>query len=390
MFDGYPDVASEKSIKSAERLRRTTKRNAPDVEFSETMPVNMSKEQFLSNENNKQRLISLLTKRLTDEHFKVKQATEDADSLIVASAVDVARHSECAVIVGEDTDLLVVLTALSNPDSSNIYLLKPGKGKQSDVVYSPQNYKFSTKSKDNILFLHAFSGCDSTSSFFGQGKLKLLKALEENKNLQDLAQIFKKPDATADEIDVAGQKCIAAIYSKNEAIPLSVLRYEMFANSLSKKSFNLASLPPTEAAARQHSFRTYLQVQAWLNNHLDPLKWGWKNAKYGLMPVRTTMEAAPEELLKTICCTCSKGCLGSCSCRKNGMKCTNICKLCKGHSCSNAHTDDLIIGTDHCDSEYDVLVEEGNADFDDKFTMEANNEIEVVLTGPSPCKRVKK
>ena len=81
---------------------------------------------------------------------------------------------------------------------------------------------------------------------------------------------------------------------------LNVLRYEMFEKSLSKKTFNLASLPPTEAAARQHSLRTYLQVQAWMNNPLDPFQWGWKTSKHGLVPIPTTQQAAPEELLKTI------------------------------------------------------------------------------------------
>ena len=67
--------------------------------------------------------------------------------------------------------------------------------------------------------------------------------------MQKAAEVFSKSNATADEAYEAGQKCIVALYSENDAKPLNVLRYEMFEKFLTKTSFNLASLPPTEAAA---------------------------------------------------------------------------------------------------------------------------------------------
>ncbi|GBM37029.1 hypothetical protein AVEN_31870-1 [Araneus ventricosus] len=46
------------------------------------------------------------------------------------------------------------------------------------------------------------------------------------------------------------------------------------AKSAYKSKFNIASLPPTEAAARQHSFRTYHQVQKWYGNEQNAEQWG--------------------------------------------------------------------------------------------------------------------
>ena len=46
--------------------------------------------------------------------------------------------------------------------------------------------------KENILFLHAISGCDTTSSFFRQGKLKFVKLLEKDERLQEIVKVFKK------------------------------------------------------------------------------------------------------------------------------------------------------------------------------------------------------
>lgn len=153
-----------------------------------------------------------------------------------------------------------------------------------------------------------------------------------------------------------------------------MLRYEIFALFLTKSTFNLASLPPTEEAARQHSLRTYLQVQAWKSNPLDPLQWGWKISKPGLQPIPTTKEAAPEELLKTICCACSKGYHGGRTCRKNGMKCTTICKFCKGHSCTNSQ--DPFFDSGECDIDFDDIMEEQRGDLYDDLYVEEMEELE--------------
>ncbi|KAF2886942.1 hypothetical protein ILUMI_19231 [Ignelater luminosus] len=147
------DVGSERSTKSAERLRRATKKATSNVTFNETMSVTMAKKLFRSNKQNRQRLISLLIPLLEAKHFNVKQALS--------------------------TDLLVILPA-SAPLSPKIYMLKPGKSRLDNVVYSHLNFKFFQVSNDNILFLHAFSGCDTTSSFIGKRKLKLLKATLKN------------------------------------------------------------------------------------------------------------------------------------------------------------------------------------------------------------------
>ncbi|GBM99054.1 hypothetical protein AVEN_161259-1 [Araneus ventricosus] len=58
---------------------------------------------------------------------------------------------------------------------------------------------------------------------------------------------------------------------------------------------------PTLAAAEQHSCRAY-QVQQWLNEQKDPLKWGWKTIGGHLRPITTTHPAAPKDLLSLIVC----------------------------------------------------------------------------------------
>lgn len=63
MLDGYPDNVSNKSIKCAERHRRTKQHTVSEVIFEESMNSTVPHELFLLSDSNKQRLITMLTKK---------------------------------------------------------------------------------------------------------------------------------------------------------------------------------------------------------------------------------------------------------------------------------------------------------------------------------------
>ncbi|GBM68072.1 hypothetical protein AVEN_66741-2-1, partial [Araneus ventricosus] len=111
----------------------------------------------------------------------------------------------------------------------------------------------------------------------------------------------------------AGTRFLLELYGfsdvkSKKSMSLIDYRYTCFTKSSYKCKFNIAALPPTEAAGRQHLFRTYHQVQQWYGNEEDSEQWGWKRNKNGLIPVRTLEPPAPETLLKLISCKCKKGC----------------------------------------------------------------------------------
>ncbi|GBN79778.1 hypothetical protein AVEN_100264-1 [Araneus ventricosus] len=81
------------------------------------------------------------------------------------------------VVIGQNVDLLVLLTALT-PDSMDILMLKEGKGRIKDRFYSSKDLRNSNlviECKNSIHFLHAISGCDTTSGFYGKGKLQAVQ-----------------------------------------------------------------------------------------------------------------------------------------------------------------------------------------------------------------------
>ncbi|GBM07473.1 hypothetical protein AVEN_208228-1 [Araneus ventricosus] len=120
VFDGYPSDVTGKITKSAERIRRTNLHSSHEIIFNEATCSETSQGQFLVNERNKVRFIDLLKKFLQKTNVTVKQAVEDADVLIVETSVSVRSQYDNIFVVGEDIDLLVLLTGL-DPMKENSY-----------------------------------------------------------------------------------------------------------------------------------------------------------------------------------------------------------------------------------------------------------------------------
>lgn len=77
---------------------------------------------------------------------------------------------------------------------------------------------------------------------------------------------------------------------------------------LLRDNYNLAALPSTKPAAKQHFLRVFLQIQQWAGSSLDSPKWGWVTNKNGLVSITTDQEPASQSLLSTLSSNCTKGC----------------------------------------------------------------------------------
>lgn len=51
--------------------------------------------------------------------------------------MDLTQQANSVVIVGEDVDLLVIMTGRCRGVHSNVYFLKPGRGTVSPLIFSP-------------------------------------------------------------------------------------------------------------------------------------------------------------------------------------------------------------------------------------------------------------
>lgn len=130
------------------------------------MRLQTKKEEFLSNKMNKQSFIALLSHRLEEAGCDIHHAKGDADVLIVQTAIASAAQSE-TVLVGDDTDLLVLLIYHASNVRHNIFFRPEHrrgneKGTKCWNISAMRAFLGNVVTK-NILFLHAILGCDTTS-----------------------------------------------------------------------------------------------------------------------------------------------------------------------------------------------------------------------------------
>ena len=189
VFDGY---ASGPCTKDVAHFRRSRGNTGENVKFSSNTPFKMKKEVFLSNTQNKQKFICLLGEFLAENGLTVKYADADADLLIVTTAVDSANEEETHLI-GEDTDLLVLLCYYMKQDSQKLTFRS--ESRQSTVkpkVWDIQKTK-TVLGEDTCKLLpliHALIGCDTTSRIFGISKPAVLKTLLKDSRFRALSFAF--------------------------------------------------------------------------------------------------------------------------------------------------------------------------------------------------------
>jgi hypothetical protein len=82
----------------------------------------------------------------------------------------------------------------------------------------------------HILFLHAISGCDTTSALYLQGKKKALKILSRKVDLSETLQKFNSSHADPEEIAVAGEKFLIELYGGTTSTSFDELRFKVMVN----------------------------------------------------------------------------------------------------------------------------------------------------------------
>ena len=106
----------------------------------------------------------------------------DVDVDIVKTTVDVS-HRHSTTLIGKDTDLLILLLhyADTDPDIKDLYF-------RSDKTCATKVHDINRLKAiigpdicSQLLFIHAFTGCDSTSRIFGIGKKTAFKKLVKGK-----------------------------------------------------------------------------------------------------------------------------------------------------------------------------------------------------------------
>ena len=166
VFDGYE---AGPSTKDHEHIRRSGN-VAPNISVKLSNQAHKQQEAFLKNEHNKTQLIKILTEKFKEEGHHIRNSESDADTLIVSTAIDYARN-ENVTVVADDTDILVLLMFHWRIDLKEVYFKSEGSRKRKSNVWNIRvlSEHHGSDVSDNILFIHAWSGCDTTSATYKKG-----------------------------------------------------------------------------------------------------------------------------------------------------------------------------------------------------------------------------
>ena len=119
-FDGKP------STKATTHFGRTKGKKGISVHFIGEMKLNMKKNEFLTNLENKQRFLEMLVIKMNESNLDTVHSSGDADVLIVETAVS-STATKPTVIIGEDTDLLILLRHHARNDCQIIFFTSEQK-----------------------------------------------------------------------------------------------------------------------------------------------------------------------------------------------------------------------------------------------------------------------
>ena len=293
VFDGY-----ENSTKDATRIKRgSLSQFAVEIHKSNPCPSDRSK--FFSNYANKKSFIRILEVRLRERGFTVYVCHSDADTTIVKIALNFSK-TEPVTIFADDSDILCLLLhhCKSVESLHKIYLTSMTKRVDCQrECYDIDQIIGSTAEHviNNILFAHAFTGCDTTSAIHNFGKTSIFRKLEA-KDLCNAANIFYHDDKSPDEIGNASIRFFQLLHSSTSNLQqIRKQKYEEMINS-DRAHIDPSVLPPSPRAAYYHGLRVYHQVRIWRclsEIDLDPLNWGWKLNGFMYSPIATDENAGP-------------------------------------------------------------------------------------------------
>ena len=287
--------------------QRRGKNVHPVISFTEETVFAGKKDEFLSRGRNKQNIIDLISEKLRGKGCEVINAPGDADVQTVKAAV-LSSLTRSTTLIGEDTDPLVLLLHYMQQANKDLYFRSDKAN--ADKLYHINELKIVLGEElcSQLLFLHAYTGCDTTSKIFGVGKKSVFhKMVKGGATLKDCATSFLLSEQTAASIVNKGCQTMAVIFWGTRTDFFSSLRYNVLGKKVvSSQSFVTPKrLPPTESSTKFHCLRVYYQIMVWLGQEsdMDTCEWGCQ-----FVPTESDMNADPDSLLKIIHCNCTTAC----------------------------------------------------------------------------------
>lgn len=152
---------------------------------------------------------------LQKKNCETHHASGDVDLLIVLKAIQSATTTN-TVLVGDDTDILVLLCYHASMESHDLFFCpEPKRNTKKPCIWNIKATKqmLGPDICNHILFIHALLGCDTTSRLYGIGKGASLKRFRASHTFRKQAKVFDTHSASMYDVVDAGEKALMIIYN---------------------------------------------------------------------------------------------------------------------------------------------------------------------------------
>ena len=254
--DGYRN-----STKDHEHLRRqkSSKKRENEISINPDIQTTSNQDAFFANVENKVSFIGELSLRLENEGHSVLHCPADADTTVVAKAMNLCKDKHPVTIVVNDTDILVMLMYHWEDGLQTCICREKHPERRVRNIWKALNPII----KRHILFAHAWLGCDTTSHYYGYGKNSIVRLLKKNTEVRRLAEVIDKCN-DAETVEIAGCKIFSVMYGGKLDGSLTKQGYQKFNSRMAQSnSVDVPRISPSERTAHFHTLHVHLQVRVW-------------------------------------------------------------------------------------------------------------------------------
>ena len=197
-----------------------------DVQVKKDTQLQYSQSLFLTNNNKKTQLINLLSVALKEADHIVKTSHDDADTLIVSTALDFAVEKIPVRVIAADTDVLIMLLYFRNNEMTNILMLSDSAQRKEKSLKVYNIKEIAEKLYDEILkyllVIHVFTGCATTSSTYDKRKNCILKLVTKSAKVRRLYDMFMDSHSTQENAGNAGIDTFKELYGSKDKFEKSL------------------------------------------------------------------------------------------------------------------------------------------------------------------------
>lgn len=260
---------------------------------------------------------------------------EEADTRIFVHCRDATTDgSESLIIKANDTDILIiavsVLPSLQELGLENMWI---AFGQGVNIRWIPVHEVVSAigpEKASGIPYFHAFTGCDVVSAFRGKGKKTAWQTWNICDEVSETFTNLSQHPTSVSDLDLQHlERFVVLMYDRSSAATgVDEARLDLFARK--QRPYN--SIPPTQAALREHAKRAAYQAgiiwgQATISkpDTSSPADWGWTQRGETWQICWSTLPPIAASCQQLTKCSSKKGCNQRCKCFRSGLPCTALC-----------------------------------------------------------------